>query len=118
MTFAAQVASSTIARPDYDRATVATGIVHIGVGGFHRAHQALAMDTLMNEGKALDWGICGVGLMPSDSRMRDAMAAQDCEYTLVSKHNDGNREARIIGGGRRKVHSVPRTFAGGLICPP
>lgn len=97
MTFAAQVASSTIARPDYDRATVATGIVHIGVGGFHRAHQALAMDTLMNEGKALDWGICGVGLMPSDSRMRDAMAAQDCQYTLVSKHNDGNREARIIG---------------------
>ena len=48
--------------PDYDRGRVTTGVVHFGVGGFHRAHQAMYHDRLMNEGEALDWGICGVGV--------------------------------------------------------
>ena len=52
--------------PQYSREDVTTGIVHFGVGGFHRAHQAMYLDRLMNEGKALDWGICGVGVMPAD----------------------------------------------------
>ncbi len=47
-------------------AEVTTGIVHFGVGGFHRAHQAMYLDTLMREGKALDWGITGVGVLPGD----------------------------------------------------
>ena len=66
-----------VPRPSYDRASVTTGVVHFGVGGFHRAHQALFHDRLMNEGKALDWGICGVGVMPADERMRDVMRDQD-----------------------------------------
>ena len=46
-----------MARPAYDRSQVTAGIVHFGVGGFHRAHQAMYLDALMNEGKALDLGI-------------------------------------------------------------
>jgi mannitol 2-dehydrogenase len=83
--------------PAYDRDRVTTGIVHVGVGGFHRAHLAAYLDRLMNEGLALDWGICGVGVMPADRKMRDALAAQDGLYTLVLKHADGTWEPRIIG---------------------
>jgi mannitol 2-dehydrogenase len=83
--------------PTYDRRNVRVGIVHVGVGGFHRAHQAMYVDRLMNDGKALDWGICGVGVLPSDRRMADAMTAQDGLYTLVVKHPDGTFEPRVIG---------------------
>ena len=83
--------------PSYDRGLVRAGIVHFGVGGFHRAHQAMYLDRLMCQGKALDWGICGVGVLPADRRMRDALAAQDGLYTLVVKHPDGSLEPRVIG---------------------
>ncbi len=83
--------------PAYDRASVTTGVVHFGVGGFHRAHQAMYHDRLMNQGKALDWGICGVGVMPSDRRMKEVLAAQDGLYTLVLKHSDRTYEPRVIG---------------------
>lgn len=83
--------------PGYDRSQVRSGIVHIGVGGFHRAHQAMYLDTLMRSGKALDWGICGVGLLPGDRRMRDVLASQDYLYTLVVKHPDGTLEPRVLG---------------------
>ena len=59
--------------PGYDRSAVTVGIVHFGVGGFHRAHQAAILDDLMNEGLAHDWAICGVGVLPGDARMRDAL---------------------------------------------
>ncbi|MTD14428.1 mannitol dehydrogenase family protein [Nakamurella sp. YIM 132087] len=87
----------TVPVPSYDRSAVTAGIVHFGVGGFHRAHQAMYLDRLMNEGKALDWGICGVGVLPHDKKMADVMAAQDCLYTLVLKDSDGTWEPRVIG---------------------
>lgn len=83
--------------PSYDRTAVTPGIVHFGVGGFHRAHQAMYLDRLMNEGKALDWGIVGVGVLPHDWRMAEVMAAQDTLYTLVIKSPDGTLEPRVIG---------------------
>jgi mannitol 2-dehydrogenase len=83
--------------PSYDRALVTPGVVHIGVGGFHRAHQAMYLDRLMNKGQALDWGICGVGVMPADRKMQEALDAQDGLYTLVLKHSDGTYEPRVIG---------------------
>ncbi len=86
-----------VAVPSYDRTAVTAGIAHLGVGGFHRAHQAKYLDALMNAGKALDWGIHGVGLQPSNWMMRDALAAQDNLYTLVTRHNDGTWDARVIG---------------------
>lgn len=86
-----------VAVPGYGRTAVGPGIVHFGVGGFHRAHQAMYLDRLMNDGKALDWGIVGVGVLPQDRRMYDVLAAQDCLYTLVVKHPDGMLEPRVIG---------------------
>ena len=84
-------------RPRYDRSAVSVGIVHFGVGGFHRAHQALAIDRLLNQGLATDWGICGVGLLPGDRRMQQVLDDQDGLYTLVEKAPDGTRSARLIG---------------------
>jgi mannitol 2-dehydrogenase len=83
--------------PAYDRDLVTPGVVHFGVGGFHRAHQAMYLDRLMNEGQALDWGICGVGVMPADRKMKEVLEAQDGLYTLVLKHSDGTYEPRVIG---------------------
>ena len=94
-----------IPSPNYDRSQVSVGIVHIGVGGFHRAHEAMYLDALMNQGEALDWGICGLGVLPGDARMRDALAAQDRLYTLVIKHPDGTTEPRVIGSMLDFVHA-------------
>ncbi len=87
----------SVSVPRYERGRLRTGIVHIGVGGFHRAHQAMYLDRLMDAGEAFDWAICGVGLLEGDRRMRDALTAQDCRYTLVEKHANGGCEARVIG---------------------
>jgi mannitol 2-dehydrogenase len=89
--------SAVVAVPTYDRSQVSVGIVHLGVGAFHRAHQAMYLDRLMNDATALDWGICGVGVLPQDRRMKDALDAQDCLYTLIIKHPDGSLEPRVIG---------------------
>jgi mannitol 2-dehydrogenase len=85
------------AHPNYDRKQVQVGIVHFGVGGFHRAHQAMYIDRLLERGLATEWGICGVGVLPSDRKMANVMAAQDGLYTLMLVHPDGTREARMIG---------------------
>lgn len=91
--------------PTYDRARVRTGIVHFGVGGFHRAHQAVYLDELMRRGQALDWGVCGVGLLPGDRRMREVLRAQDHLYTVVVKHADGTREPRVVGSIVQYLHA-------------
>ncbi len=83
--------------PGYDRSRVRAGIVHLGVGAFHRSHQAAYVDRLLEQGGARDWGICGVGVLPSDRRTAEVMAAQDCLYTLVVKHPDGTYEPRVVG---------------------
>jgi mannitol 2-dehydrogenase len=89
--------SDRLPAPAYDRDLVTPGVVHVGVGGFHRAHQAMYLDRLMNEGQALDWGICGIGVMPADRKMKEVLDAQDGLYTLVLKHSDGTYEPRVIG---------------------
>ncbi|OFJ55661.1 mannitol dehydrogenase family protein [Mycolicibacterium grossiae] len=91
------LAEIPIATPSYDRSAVGVGIVHFGVGGFHRAHQAMYVDRLLERGLATDWGICGVGVLPADRKMADVMAAQDGLYTLIAMNPDGSREARVIG---------------------
>ncbi|OBG55191.1 MULTISPECIES: mannitol dehydrogenase family protein [unclassified Mycobacterium] len=83
--------------PAYDRSQIRVGIVHFGVGGFHRAHQAMYIDRLLGDGLAQNWGICGVGVLPDDRRMRDALRAQNHLYTLILEHPDGTREPRVIG---------------------
>jgi mannitol 2-dehydrogenase len=87
----------SIPTPGYDRDGVQAGIAHFGVGGFHRAHQAMYIDRLLQRGRSQEWGICGIGVMPADRRMRDVLSAQDGLYTLILEHPKGNREARVIG---------------------
>ncbi|MEE1621753.1 mannitol dehydrogenase family protein [Zafaria sp. J156] len=94
-----------VAVPAYGLAERRVGIVHFGVGGFHRAHQALYVDRLMNAGRALDWAICGVGLMPHDAAMRDALAAQDNLFTLIEKAPDGTHAARVVGAIARYLYA-------------
>ena len=91
------LAQIPIAKPSYDRDEIGIGIVHFGVGGFHRAHQAMYIDRLLEKGLANDWGICGVGVMPADRKMADVLDAQDGLYTLVLENPDGSRDARVIG---------------------
>jgi mannitol 2-dehydrogenase len=87
-----------VAIPKYDRHQISNGIVHIGVGGFHRSHQALYLDDYFHQNPGSDWGICGVGLLDydCDRRMRDALQSQDCLYILVERSPDRDRD-RIIG---------------------
>ena len=83
-----------IARPAYDRARTRIGIVHLGVGAFHRAHQAVYIDDLL--GEAPDWAISGVSLRSPD--VRDALRPQDGLYTLALL--DGGPSLRVIGALR------------------
>jgi fructuronate reductase len=82
-----------IRRPNYDRSRVAAGIVHLGIGAFHRAHQAVIIDDLL-AGGATDWGIVGASLRSSDTR--DALAPQDCLYTVAVRSGAGT-DHRIVG---------------------
>jgi mannitol 2-dehydrogenase len=86
-----------VAKPTYPRDEITVGIAHFGVGGFHRAHQAMYVDRLLQRGDAREWGICGIGVLPGDRKMADVLAEQDGLYTLVLENPDGTREARIIG---------------------
>ena len=85
-----------VALPTYDRSSLKPHIVHFGVGGFHRAHQAMYLDRLLREGRT-DWAICGVGVLPHDARMRDVMRAQNCLYTLVERPPHGQQNVIVIG---------------------
>lgn len=82
--------------PAYDRQGIAQSIVHVGVGGFYRAHQAVYLDDLLHQPGHSEWGYCGVGLLKHDARMRDALLPQDCLYTVVERSAAGDN-ARVIG---------------------
>lgn len=83
--------------PSYDRGQLKTGIVHIGVGGFHRSHQAYYMHQLLEKQGARDWAICGVGLREADRRIIDVLKKQDGLYTLVTQYPDGKDKSEVIG---------------------
>ncbi len=87
-------ATATI--PTYERAALSAGIVHFGVGNFHRAHQAIYLDDLFNTGRDHDWAIIGAGVLPSDEAMRQKLAAQDLLTTVVEQ--DNNRSAARVTG--------------------
>lgn len=73
----------SVEHPQYARTALTQGIVHIGVGNFHRAHQAWYLHRLMQAGEAHDWAIIGAGVRPYDAAMREKLLAQDCLTTLV-----------------------------------
>ena len=69
--------------PAYDRSKLSPGIVHIGLGNFHRAHMAVYLDDLFALGMGHDWAIIGAGVRAPDARMREALKAQDCLSTVI-----------------------------------
>ncbi len=85
-----------IERPRYDRASLKPGIIHIGLGNFHRAHQAWYLHQLMQQGKALDWAIIGAGVRAQDAVVREKLAAQDYLTTLIELDPSG-KSAEVVG---------------------
>ncbi|MBM7117479.1 mannitol dehydrogenase family protein [Archangium primigenium] len=87
---------SSVVRPGYDRSQVRAGIVHIGVGGFHRAHEAIYTDRALARPGQEGWGICGVNLLPHDAAMAAAMKKQDGLYTVSEMAPDGSHVSRVV----------------------
>lgn len=98
--------------PTYDRKAMVSGIVHIGVGGFHRSHQAFYTHQLLEKEHAYEWGICGVGLRDADKNIHDVLTRQDGLYTLIVKHPDGKIESGVLGAindfllAKNGVHAI------------
>ena len=84
---------ATVARPGYDRSRVVPAIVHLGIGAFHRAHQAMYTDAVLRSGD-LGWGIVGAGIISAD--MKNALGPQDCLYALCEM-GAGYEATRVIG---------------------
>lgn len=82
--------------PSYDRANLSAGIVHIGLGNFHRAHQAWYIHRLMDLGFAQDWAIVGAGVRAADEAQRAKMRDQDCLTTLIELDPSG-KSAEVTG---------------------
>jgi mannitol 2-dehydrogenase len=87
---------AAVARPTYARGDLSPGILHFGLGNFHRAHQAAYLDRLMNAGRAHDWAIVGAGVFDAERRGRDLLAGQDWLTTLVEQSADTTK-ARVLG---------------------
>ncbi len=92
--------------PTYNRTDIKTGIVHIGVGGFHRAHQAYYIHQLLQKHNIVDWGICGVGIREGDRNMYNVLTQQDGLYTLSVQHPDGQIHSEAIGSITKMLLAV------------
>lgn len=88
--------NATVSTPKYARSALTPGIVHFGVGNFHRAHLAIYLDDLFNMGLDHDWAIIGAGVLPSDEAMRQKLAAQDYLTTVVEQEASIS-QARVTG---------------------
>jgi mannitol 2-dehydrogenase len=86
----------SVAKPAYAREQLRPGILHLGVGNFHRAHQAVYLDDLFNAGKDLDWALMGAGVRAGDRAMRSALENQDWLTTVVELEPGAN-SARVCG---------------------
>ncbi len=85
----------SVSLPAYDRGRLTPGIVHIGLGNFHRAHQAVYLDDLFAQGLGHDWAILGAGVREGDARMRDALLAQECLSTVIELDPRGHKARRV-----------------------
>lgn len=93
--------------PTYDRSSLQRGVVHIGAGNFHRAHQAVYFDDLACSGVSHQWGLTGVSLRSRD--VKDVLSAQDGLYTVVERGHEGET-ARVVGS-IGSVHYAPNDGA-------
>ncbi|MBR0554734.1 mannitol dehydrogenase family protein [Ciceribacter sp. L1K23] len=98
-------AAKLAAVPSYRHDQLKAGILHFGVGNFHRAHQAIYLHELFEKGLDHDWAIIGAGVMPSDQRMKDKLAAQDFLTTVVEQ--DNNRSSATVTGPMVDILTAP-----------
>ena len=89
-------AITSVAVPKYTRADLTPGIVHFGVGNFHRAHQAVYLDALFNLGEGRDWALIGAGVRETDEAMRQKLMGQDLLTTVVEQEADSS-SAHVTG---------------------
>ncbi|WP_291295449.1 mannitol dehydrogenase family protein [Elioraea sp.] len=93
---------ASVARPRYDRAAITPGIVHLGLGAFHRGHQAVMTEAVLQDG-AREWGIVAASLRSPATR--DALAVQDRLYTVATREDDS--EALAVIGSLCGLHVAP-----------
>jgi mannitol 2-dehydrogenase len=86
----------SVIRPGYDRRLLRAGIVHIGVGGFHRAHLAVYLDRCLSKPGHESWGLCGINLLPNDASFAEAMKKQNGLYTVTEMSPDGSHTTRLV----------------------
>ena len=94
-------ADARVVRPAYDRSRLAKGIVHLGLGAFHRAHQAIHTEQVVAGGD-MRWGIVGVSLR--DQRVPLTLASQDCLYSVTERHGDHAR-TQVVGALLCALHA-------------
>lgn len=90
----------------YNRENIKTGIVHIGVGNFHRAHQQYYTHLLLGDKSQQQWGICGIALLPSDEKIVRDLRSQNLDYTLTVCGRDGKDEIYTIGSLKELIWGV------------
>ncbi len=83
-----------VATPAYDRSKIKAGIAHIGIGSFHRAHEAFYTDQILHHHDVTGWGICGIALLDADRKIFNVLAEQDGLYTLMITEPDGNSDCK------------------------
>ncbi|SDR96318.1 mannitol 2-dehydrogenase [Polaribacter sp. KT25b] len=91
------VIAKKVSCPTYNRSNIKTGIIHVGIGGFHRAHEAFYTDQLLHDESVTEWGICGIALLDFDAKIYNTLKEQDGLYTLIIKELDGKLTKRVIG---------------------
>ena len=89
--------NSSVLKPNYDRSNLSAGILHIGVGNFHRAHLSWYTHCLMQKDRAHNWAIIGSGVTEYDIQMREKLKNQDYLTTLIELDPKGNQSCEIIG---------------------
>ncbi len=82
---------------NYNRSEVKSGILHFGVGNFHRAHLQSYTNALLNTGTTNEWGICGAMIMPQDKALFEKLSSQDGTYSLTICGRDGKNSIEMIG---------------------
>lgn len=91
------MATNVINKYSYDRNSVKAGILHFGVGNFHRAHLEYMTSHLLEDPTQRSWGICGAMILPGDERLYKALKEQNGEYTLTVCGRDGKNEVYRLG---------------------
>lgn len=108
---ATRVGGLAVEVPRYTR-KIERRICHVGVGGFHRAHQAHVLHELLQSGSAAGWGICGIGLKPFDRALLETLGRQDGLYSLWES-DPGDRRVSVLGS-IMELHDASRDVTGAI----